>query len=386
MGDVGDHQPRKGDRRYPGVYYNDDRARWEQRLTIDGKRHLVSAKTPAEVARKAADARDRATRGMLPTNNTMTTKTFLEWWLDEVVPRDTKQSTAITYRHIIKGYVLPTIGTRPLVKLAPADVTKMLHALEARGLAPNTQRAARSVLRRALRRAQVEGLVTRNVAALADGVRVPTPEGRTMTIEQARAFLAHVETDRLGAAYAVMLALGLRRGELLGLTWPDVDLDSARPVLRVTRTLQRLPDGLTLSEPKTKGSRRVLDLPAAVVEALRAHDARQAEEQEHAGPEWVALPLGVDLVFRTEFGTAVDPANFKHRTHRLTKAAGIGVWGPHELRHSAASILLAMGLPLKTVSETLGHSSIRVTADVYSHLLAPARQEAATAAQEALWG
>ena len=105
-----------------------------------------------------------------------------------------------------------------------------------------------------------------------------------------------------------------------------------------------------------------------------------------AGPEWEPLPLGHDLVFRTPFGTAIDPANFRHATYKATIDAGLGRWSPHELRHSAASLLLAQGISLKVASEMLGHSSIRVTADIYSHLLEPARQEAAEAMENALWG
>jgi integrase len=99
----------------------------------------------------------------------------------------------------------------------------------------------------------------------------------------------------------------------------------------------------------------------------------------------VRRPLGADLVFRTPVGTAVDPDNFRNLTYRVTEAAGLGRWSPHELRHSAASLLLAQGVPLKIVSETLGHASIRITADVYGHLLEPAKAEAADAMERALW-
>ncbi|MEO6651202.1 MAG: site-specific integrase [Ilumatobacteraceae bacterium] len=150
--------------------------------------------------------------------------------------------------------------------------------------------------------------------------------------------------------------------------------------------MKRIPGaGLVLEDVKTAGSRRTVYLPDNVGGALRAHRARQAAERLLAGPEWEAKPLGVDLVFRTPFGTAMDPANFRHACYAVTEAAGLGQWSPHELRHSAASLLIAMGVPLKVVSETLGHSSIRVTADVYGHLLEPARQEAAEAMNRALW-
>ena len=126
-----------------------------------------------------------------------------------------------------------------------------------------------------------------------------------------------------------------------------------------------------------------MHLPAPTVAALRAHRARQAEERLHAGPEWVTRPLGVDLVFRTQFGNPLDPDNFRNTTYEVTEAAGVGRWSPHELRHVAASLLIALVVPLKTISETLGHSSIRVTADVYGHLLEDSRMVAADAMSEA---
>jgi integrase len=127
-------------------------------------------------------------------------------------------------------------------------------------------------------------------------------------------------------------------------------------------------------------------LPAPVVGALKAHRRRQLTERLTAGELWTTDPLGADLIFRTPIGTAVDPDNFRNYTYKITTAAGIGRWSPHELRHSAASLLLAQGVPLKSVSEMLGHSSIRVTADVYGHLEDESRAQVADAMTGALWG
>jgi integrase len=149
--------------------------------------------------------------------------------------------------------------------------------------------------------------------------------------------------------------------------------------------LKRLPSrGLTLDAPKTKQSRRTLYLPAIAVVALRSHRARQAADRLQAGKLWEPLPLGIDAVFRTQAGTIVDPDNFRHITYKVTEDAKLGRWSPHELRHSSASLLLAQGISLKVVSETLGHSSIRVTSDIYGHLEEPAKVEAADAMNAAL--
>jgi integrase len=282
----------------------------------------------------------------------------------------------------VKSYLTPTVGAIGLAKLTPTDVSRMLATLDSRGYAPETRRKARAVLRRALRRAEQEGIVTRNVAAIADGPKVPRREGRTLTPEQAQTFLRAVKGDRLETAYIVALALGLRRGELLGISWGDVELDGPMPLVRIRRQLLRHHgQGVLLSELKTAGSRRTLHLSEPVVEALKAHRARQEEERTTAR----AWRNEANLVFTSTIGTPLDPEVFGKLVPRICKATGLGHWSIHELRHSCASLLLAMGVPLEVVSDTLGHASIRVTMDVYGHLLAPAKMQAADAMRRALW-
>lgn len=389
---------------YRGVYWNAERARWEQRISIDGTRYLFSAKKATDVADKVRQARNRAESGVLPDAARQTVKAYLDWWVKYELPRSVAPSTVVTYTNVLNLYVIPHIGRRQLGKLSADDVTRMLNKLEAQGVSPNTQRAARSVLRRALRRAQQKQAISINAAAIADGVKVRQTIGRTLTPEQARILLDHVHDHRLGAAWAVALALGLRRGELLALAWPDIDLE--RGTLTVNANLTRLPTGLVRGEPKTPQSRRTVHLPAPLIDALRRHKVQQAAERLIAGPEWVEMPLGVDLVFRTPFGTALDPDNFRNLTYKVTAEAGaeweddpdnsgklrikdgtgLGRWSPHSLRHSSASLLLAQGVPLKLISELLGHSSIRVTSDVYSHVLEPLKRDVADAMESALWG
>ena len=230
-------------------------------------------------------------------------------------------------------------------------------------------------------------MLTRNVAALADGVKLDNPPRRALTAEDARKLIAYVADDRLSAAFTVALALGLRRGELLGLAWDDVDVVTRPPRLTVHRALKRLPGrGLALDDTKTPQSRRTVHLPEPVADALRSHRRRQLEERLAAGDLWEAEPLGADMLFRTPLGTAVDPDNFRNLCYAATEAAGIGRRSPHEMRHAAASLLIAQGVPLKLVSETLGHTSIRITADVYGHLYDDARDVAADAMNAALWG
>lgn len=393
------------------VRYNAARGRWEARATIaleDGKpvRRMVTAATKKDVLTRLRTLADEAATGRSAARADFTVGRFLDEWL-ATLPSTVAPATEQSYRDAVRLYIKPHVGRKRLRTLAARDVAKMLRDLEAEGRAPNTRRTARSVLRRALRYAEAEGLVARNVAAIADGVRIGGTEGRTLTPDQARTLLAAVKGKRYEAVFTVALALGLRRSELLGLTWDDIDLDGTPPRLTVRRGLKRLPAlGLHLDDVKTRTSRRSVHLPRQVVAALKRHRKTQAAERLAAGAEWIDRPLGVDLVFRTPTGNAMDPDNFRNlcyrvsteagaewepdpknpKRERMVEGTGLGRWSPHELRHSAASLLLAQGVPLKVISETLGHSSIRVTADIYGHLLDDARSEAATAMESALWG
>lgn len=365
------------------IYRDTSKRRWVGAITVaGGRRRKVTGRTQAEVRdRLASLRRSLDTAPGLPAE--VTVAAFLDHWLTDVLPATVTASTAVNYRNVANAYLLPRLGHVQLDKLTPAHVRQAMTALAAEGLSPNTQRLARSVLRRALRTAESDGLVSRNVAALVDGVRVPRPEGRTLTPQQARALLESLHGDDWEAPVALMLALGVRKGEALGLQWMDVDLDAA--TLTVNRALKKDGrGGLYLDEPKTGGSRRRVHLPRPVVDVLKRHKVAQSADRLAFGSGWGrGWP---DLVFTSSVGTPLDPDRVNRTVQAITERAGLGRWTPHELRHSAASLLIAMGVPLITVSEMLGHASIRITADVYGHLLEPARRDAADAMTSALWG
>lgn len=396
---------------------NKARGRWEARVTVGyddlGKqiRRLVTAPTKAEAARKLRALSDEAESGIDRQRVTTTVSTFLAKWLDEAVAGAVAPSTEAQYRQVVRIYITPRIGAKRVRTLQPADVTAMLRDMTEPapglpdGYSKTARRLARTVLGMALRWGEQNSYVTRNVARIAAAPKSTKAERaakRTMTPEQARAFLEHVHGDRLEALYVVGLSVGLRISELLGLAWEDVDLDADVPALRVRRSLKRLSTGkgkrgrgqvrtgegagLVLGDVKTNTSRRTIHLPAVTVAALRDHRRRQLAEQLAFPGTWPDRPLGADLVFRSPAGTALDPSNVAHALSKATTGAGIGHWTAHELRHSAASLLLALGVPLLVVSRTLGHSSITVTSDVYSHLLDAARSEAAAAMDRALGG
>ena len=370
------------------VYFDAKRRRYVAAVTLDFRRdgsqvrRAFTAKTRAEAVAKMDAAVAKLREGLPLPSATETVGGFLEHWREDVLPGSVSPGTEDVYRRVLRLYVLPILGTIKLRDLTPAHVSDLLRVMHDEGLAAETQRMARAVLRRALRRAEQEGRVARTVAAIADGPRIRRAEGRSLTPEQARALLHAASGERLEAAMLLMIGLGLRRGETLGLAWEDVALDRDPATLTGRRQLQRLQGRLQLVEVKTVRSKRTLHLPDQLVDSLRAHRARQAEERLLLGPEWRDVD---NLVFTTPKGTPAEPRNFSKVLSDVCQRAGIGHWSPHELRHSCASLMLAMGVPLEVVSETLGHSSIRLTKDVYGHLMEPARRDAAKAMQRALW-
>ncbi|MCL2395983.1 MAG: site-specific integrase, partial [Acidimicrobiaceae bacterium] len=229
--------------------------------------------------------------------------------------------------------------------------------------------------------AERRGKVARNVARIAEMPATGSTAGghRSLTEEEAGTLLAAARGHRLEALFVTGLMLGLRPGELTGLRWTDVDLDRGR--LTVEGSLKRERGQLRLGATKTLRSRRPLQIPEPVRVALRDHRKRQAAEQLYAGPAWQDR----GLVFTTAVGTPIDPSNLRHTFGRLTERAGLGHWTPNELRHSAASLLSASGVPLEVIADVLGHASTRMLEQHYRHQVRPSI-DAHVSVMEGLFG
>jgi integrase len=291
--------------------------------------------------------------------------------LDDSAKPSTRPRTFDRYGQLIRIHIVPTFGSLRLEKLAPSDVQRLLNEKSAQGLAPKTVRHIRGFLITALGRALKWGLVARNVAALTDAPKAIRPEIRTFTPEEARRFIQAVKGERLETVYLLTITLGLRRGEVLGLRWPDLDFETA--TIQVRAALQRTNGKLELSETKMQRSRRPLPLLDFVAKAvkvhrarqLKVHRARQLEDQLAAGPAWNDR----GFVFATRIGTPVDPANLLDDFKRILRKAELPNIRFHDLRHSAASLLLTLNVHPRIVMELLGHSQISLTMDTYSHVL-----------------
>lgn len=345
------------------------------------RRKTVSGKSKTETAKKLREMQRIIDDGLPPPDDQITVGQVLDRWSKDNLPLRVSPSTAANYESVITHHLKPTLGQKRLRKLQPDDVQALIRAKLDDGLSPRTVRLIRGVLIQVLDHAVRQGQVVRNVASLTDGPRLEQiRDGRSLTVEQARKLLNTLHGERLEALYVLMLATGMRPGEAFGLPWKNVDLKKGQVLVR--QALTRQPGGIVMSQGKTgKKGWRTIQLPAPVITALLDHQSRQGKERVAAGDAWEDH----ELVFCTPIGTPLDPDNHRKIFATVTKRAGIGKWHPHELRHSATSIMLAQGVPIEVVSKILGHTSIRITADVYGHILDQQHEAAAQAMASALW-
>ncbi|WP_315093226.1 tyrosine-type recombinase/integrase [uncultured Cellulomonas sp.] len=340
---------------------------------IDGKRRRkkLTGRTRAEVVLKIRALQQDIATNKAPKSQRLTVAAFLDRWVNLTLPGSVADSTLDSYANTVRLHIRPALGHHVLSQLTVQHVDELLAGKRAAGYKPSSVVLMRTVLRRALKTAEREGLVDRNVAGLSTPPRLRRAPGRTLTIDEAHRLLDEIQGHRLEALFILMLTFGLRRGEALGLKWAN--LDSTRLTLRVTHGVKRVKNHrggdnhrtmLVLGELKTARAVRTLYLSPDVVTALERHRERQDNEREHLGRAWTET----GLVFTSEVGTMLDPDNVSRVFSRLARQAGLGHWHAHELRHSGASLMLTGGTPLHVVSEVLGHASIAITKDVYGHL------------------
>lgn len=355
-----------------GSVYPRKDGRWAASITLeDGRRKTFYGKTRKEVVEKLDKARYEQKQGMLSTGPQQKLKAYLEQWLEEVHKPSIRLTTYIEHRRLLYKHILPSLGHIQVQKLTPQHVQAMYtRKMEDDQLSPGSVRNIHLILHKALANAVRWNLVSRNVCDLVSPPHFIKREMRVLTKEQAQRLLEVAHGSRLEALLAVAITTGMRHSELVGLRWEDVNLEGASLQVRhiVTYRGRRYIEG----EPKTAKSKRNIVLPSLVVEALKKHRRDQYEMKEKAGSSWEER----DLVFCNVRGGFLTPNTLRRAFHRLLSDAGLPPMRLHDLRHSAATILLTMGVHPKVVQELLGHSSIAMTLDTYSHVLPSMQKEA----------
>jgi integrase len=356
--------------------------RWQAVVTLPtGKRKYYYAKTQAEASAARTKALYELARGMPIVAEKQTLEGYLAIWMESVA-HDRAPRTFARYQQMIAALPQAILHTR-LAKLTPHQLQALYAAKLAQGWAPGTVRYLHAVLHCALDEAFRLGLVPRNVADLARPPKPARTEMQVLSPEEARTLLAAMDGDRLEALYVVALTTGMRLGELLALRWVDVDLHGGAPAVHVRATLRyRNARTYFFDPPKTRKSRRRIALSTTAVAALRSHRARQLEERLAAGFAW----REEDLVFCAPDGGPLSGTHLvQDRFVPSLARAGLPRIRFHDLRHTAATLLLRGGVHPKVVSEMLGHTTVAMTLDRYSHVL-PDMQEAATAVMDRLLG
>ena len=363
-----------------GSIYRRADGRWAASVSVNhGRRKYLYGRTRHDVARKLTATLKARQDGLPIVGERQTMIQYMEGWL-ESVKASLRPRTWERYEEIIRLRVNPVLGNLRLGRLAPEHLQRLYSGRLESGLSPGSVRQIHAVLRRALGQAARWGLVARNVATLVTPPRRSRQEMTAFGPEQVRTLLDAVAGDRLEALYVLAVTTGMRQGEILGLRWRDVDLDDGS--VQVKATLQRTGGVFVFAEPKTASSRRQIALTDGAVAALKRHRVAQAEERLRLRRAWEDN----DLVFANEAGRPIAAPNLRNRSFwPLLERAGLPRIRFHDLRHTAATLMLGQGVHPKVVSEMLGHSQISITLDLYSHVTATMQRQA-TQALDALLG
>jgi integrase len=362
------------------IYQRKEDGKWVGSITLENrKRKVFYGKTRKEVQEKLKVALHEQQQGTLITAPQQTISQYLEHWLEHTVKLTIRPRSHERYEEIVRLHIVPTLGKVKVQALTPQHVQSLQSKKLQEGLSPTTVSAIHGVLHKALDDAVRIGLVARNVCDAVSPPRKKHKEIQPLTPGQARKLLEAARGHPQEALFVLALATGMRRGELLGLKWQDIDFTQG--TLQVRRVLSRTPtkigrqtgDRYVEAETKTEKSRRKIMLADFALEVLKQHRLRQEEARRVAGDAW----QDHDYVFCTLIGTHLNPGHgVLVQLKLLLKKAGLPDIRFHDLRHSAATLLLTMGVHPKVVQEILGHSEISMTMDTYSHVLPTIQSEA----------
>jgi integrase len=374
-------------------------------------RKFVYGKTRDEVSGKLTEIQEKTRQGIPAATSSMAFGDYLTYWLETIAPTRLKPATLNSYEGLTRLYIRPALAKKKLNRLSPGDIRLFLAGFKngclcclrdvdkarpkeertccavgrccERRPSARTVQYVHAVLRSALQQAVREELIARNVARIVETPTVERQEVKPLDAAEARMLLKTARTHRLYALWLLLVSTGLRRGEVLGLTWSDIDLTNGQ--LRVRRNLQRIKRELIFGTPKTTRSLRTISLPKRCMKALTEHRDGQERERKVAGDKWKPVagqPSG--LVFTTATGRATDPRSLNRMLTVLCREAKVRRVRVHDLRHTCASLLLAQGVDARTIMETLGHSTITMTLDTYAHVMHTTLRAAADRMDEAL--
>lgn len=358
---------KRTDGRYQGAAYVTD---------TDGNRvrKYVYGATWDEAAEKLGKLQDQERNGIPVPSRSWSLGEWLAYWLEHIVKPDREHNTYVKYESKVRLYLVPHLGKKPMVKLSPAQIRSCMAALTREKVPAATRFEVLRTLRNALNRAMREELLTRNVALLVDMPKVSKDKGRAWSAREAISFLRTARAHRFYAACVLILVLGLRRSEVLGLRWQDIDFENRQ--FTPTKQVQREKGvGLILKDLKTDSSTAVLPLPEFCARALEERRELQDLERQIVGDSWEQEP-DHDVIFSSERGGLTDPVGFSRAFNALVKRAGVRRITVRLARHTCGTLLAFLKVHPKVAQTILRHSQISMTMDVYTHVVGSDQREA----------
>ena len=354
--------------------------RWEASLKIEetGKRKSVYGKTRKEVADKLDKVRQEQKQGILATGPQQKFKDYLEQWFEDVQKPTLRPSSIERYQFCIYKHILPALGHVQLQKLTAQQIQSFYNSKRKAGMAPESVITLHKVIHKALDNAVRWRLVSHNVS---DNITLPHGSERkaqALTIEQVHDLLNVAKGHELEAMIILLLDTGMRHGEAIALRWDDLDLE--KRTMSIHRTVSRLKQGQVEGSPKTESSERTITLSASVVPALKAHRAKQNERKLRAGEKWHNL----NLVFPSRTGRHLEKINTIGRFHALLEQVGLPRIRIHDLRHTAITLMMEMGLNQKAIQERVGHTDMKMTWK-YTHVSQQMQEEITSRMESILW-
>jgi integrase len=354
-----------------GSLYRRKDGLWCAQISLDGRRLTKYGKSQKECREWIKEMISKIDGGLTFEATQLTVERFFETWLNgKELSR--RYGTVDNYRKTLNSYVLPKIGKMRLQEIGPTQIKQLYSLLKEEGKSARSVQAVHVVLHCALKQAVREGLIGRNPVDAVDRPRVEQAELQILNEDQARQFLIAASGSPFETIFYLALTTGMRKGELLGLKWAD--LDRGKGTLHIQRQLQQVGwGGSTLVPPKTKSGRRKIKLGPSTLAQLEAHRERQELLKAAAGNQWQEN----DLMFTTRIGTFADQSKLSKEFKRILKEAQLPSIRFHDLRHTSISFLLEMGLPVNTVQHRAGHSKASVTVDIYGHAMVGTQNQAA---------
>ena len=371
-----------------GSIYQRSDGRWAGSISLEGgKRKTLYGKTRKEVQEQLKTALHQQQQGTLVVAPQQKVGPFLVQWLEDVHKHTIRPRTYERYESMIRLHIIPGIGHHQLQKLVPQQLQRFYTQKLDEGLSPTTVASFHKMLHLAFEKAVRWNLISRNVCETVDPPRAKHYEIQPLNQEQIQRFLAAAVGHRSEALFVLALATGMRRGEIMALKWQDIDLSTG--LLQVRRVLTHMPaklngkGGYVEAEPKTERSRRSIVIAPFALDKLKEHRVRQLEAKLKAGSIWKEN----DLVFCSSVGGHLHTSrDIFTQFKKLLKEAGLPDIRFHDLRHSSATMFLALGTHPKVVQEMLGHSQIATTLDIYSHVLPTMQVEAVNKLDSVLRG